>query len=132
MCDFLTARTRGNPPPQNRTDGLRRSQARHSKRHVRRLEPIKGPFEVELLFRWPDKTRMGDLDNGIKPLMDWLQWVELIEDDRFCDRILAQWGRVPLDVRGPPTRPTQVINSGAWQTTSIASVGRAINGPTLS
>ena len=36
---------------------------------------------------------MGDLDNGIKALMDWLQRVELIEDDRFCDRILAQWGR---------------------------------------
>jgi hypothetical protein len=29
-CDFLTARTLGSPPPQNRTDGLRTSQARHS------------------------------------------------------------------------------------------------------
>jgi hypothetical protein len=35
---------------------------------------------------------MGDLDNGIKPLMDWLQRVELIENDKWCDRILAQWG----------------------------------------
>ena len=29
----------------------------------RRLEPVRGPFEVELLFRRPDKNRMGDLDN---------------------------------------------------------------------
>ena len=57
---------------------------------VRRLEPVRGPFEVELLFRRPDKNRMGDLDNPIKPLMDWLQRVELIENDRSCDRIQAQ------------------------------------------
>jgi hypothetical protein len=61
--------------------------------------PVKGPFEVELTFRRPFKTRMGDLDNGIKPLMDWLQRVELIENDRYCDRLLAQWGEAPLGVR---------------------------------
>jgi hypothetical protein len=56
-----------------------------------------GPFEIELHFCRPIKECMGDLDNGIKPLMDWLQRVELIEDDKFCDRLLAQWG-------GPPER----------------------------
>jgi hypothetical protein len=56
-------------------------------------------FEVELQFSRPIKTRMGDLDNPIKPLLDWLQRVELIEDDKYCDRILAQWGEVPLGVR---------------------------------
>ena len=45
---------------------------------MRRLESVRGPFEL----RRPDKNRMGDLDNGIKPLMDWMQRVELIEDDR--------------------------------------------------
>ena len=44
-------------------------------------------------------ARMGDLDNGIKPLMDWLQRVELIEDDKYCDRILAQWGG-PVPLKG--------------------------------
>ena len=53
---------------------------------MRRLESVRGPFE----FRRPDKNRMGDLDNPIKPLMDWLQRVELIENDRSCDRIQAQ------------------------------------------
>jgi hypothetical protein len=47
-------------------------------RKVRQVEPVKGPFEVQFIFRRPTKTRMGDLDNGIKPLMDWLQRVELI------------------------------------------------------
>ena len=70
------------PPPQNRTDGLRTSQARHSRRRGAPARAGQGPFEVELLFRRPDKNRMGDLDNGIKPLMDWMQRVELIEDDR--------------------------------------------------
>ena len=60
---------------------------------MRRIDPVKGPFEVELLFRRPKKTRMGDLDNGIKPLMDWLQRVELIEDDRtYPGRIHAREG----------------------------------------
>jgi hypothetical protein len=31
--------------------------------------------------------------------MGWLQRVELIEKDKYCDRILAQWGDVPLGVR---------------------------------
>jgi len=38
-------------------------------RQARWLEPVSGPFEIELEFRRPDKTRMGDLDNAIKPLL---------------------------------------------------------------
>jgi Holliday junction resolvase RusA-like endonuclease len=64
-------------------------------RKVRPILPVKGPFEVELEFR----SDRGDLDNPIKPLLDWLQRVELIDDDRFCNRILAQWGDAPLGVR---------------------------------
>jgi hypothetical protein len=37
-----------------------------------------------------------------KPLLDWLQRVELIENDRYCDRILAQWGQTALGVRLRP------------------------------
>jgi hypothetical protein len=31
--------------------------------------------------------------------MDWLQRVELIENDKFCDRIVATWGKAPLGVK---------------------------------
>jgi Holliday junction resolvase RusA-like endonuclease len=65
-------------------------------RKVRAIEPVSGPFEVELAF---SRLARGDLDNPIKPLLDWLQRVELIEDDKYCDRILAQWGEAPLGVR---------------------------------
>jgi hypothetical protein len=65
-------------------------------RKVRPIEPVSGPFEVELEFRRSDR---GDLDNPIKPLLDWLQRVELIENEKWCDRILAQWGEAPLGVR---------------------------------
>jgi Holliday junction resolvase RusA-like endonuclease len=82
-------------------------------RKARRLEPIKGPFEAELVFRRPD-NRKGDLDNGIKPLMDWLQRVELIENDKYCDRILAQWGEAPLGVR-VRLRPVASVGEGRRQ-----------------
>jgi Holliday junction resolvase RusA-like endonuclease len=65
-------------------------------RKGRAIGPVSGPFEVELTFRRSDR---GDLDNPIKPLLDWLQRVALVEDDKFCDRILAQWGEAPLGVR---------------------------------
>jgi hypothetical protein len=59
-----------------------------------------------MLFRRPGHItngfRMDDLDNPIKPLLDWLLRVELIENDKYCDRILAQWGDAPLGVRLRP------------------------------
>ena len=69
--------------PQAPTSAKSHGRAPHesgkaSRRRARRLESVRGPFE----FRRPDKNRTGDLDNGIKPLMDWMQRVELIEDDR--------------------------------------------------
>ena len=62
------------------------------------LARIPGHFEVEFIFN-PSIQRKADLDNCIKPLLDWMQRVELIENDKFCDQILARWGGVPYGVR---------------------------------
>lgn len=37
-----------------------------------------------------------DIDNRIKPLLDYLQRVELIDDDKLCWRLHVGWGAAPL------------------------------------
>lgn len=66
-------------------------------RSVRKLPHIKGSYEVEFVFS--RQLRNPDLDNCIKPLMDYLQRVALIENDRFCERLVAYWGPAPLGVK---------------------------------
>jgi hypothetical protein len=41
----------------------------------------------------------SDLSNRIKALEDWLQRAGLIENDKYCERLVAEWGRAPLGVR---------------------------------
>jgi hypothetical protein len=31
--------------------------------------------------------------------VDWLQRVGLVENDKYCERLVAVWGRAPLGVR---------------------------------
>ena len=53
---------------------------------------IYGRFKIDITF-----TRdRGDLDNRIKPLLDYLQRRQIIENDRLCDKITAQWGETKL------------------------------------
>jgi Holliday junction resolvase RusA-like endonuclease len=50
---------------------------------------ITGAYEVEFVF---NRRGRGDLDNRIKPLMDYLQRIELIQNDRLCEKLMATWG----------------------------------------
>jgi Holliday junction resolvase RusA-like endonuclease len=48
---------------------------------------INGPFEVHISLK--AGTR-GDLDNRIKPLLDWAQSREIIDNDKDCQRLVAE------------------------------------------
>jgi Holliday junction resolvase RusA-like endonuclease len=50
---------------------------------------INGPFEAYFFF---EETRQGlDLDNRIKPVLDWLQSRSILLDDKHCRRLVAEW-----------------------------------------
>lgn len=54
--------------------------------------PIVGPFEVHLTFS-KDKRRKGsDLDNRVKPVLDQMQKLGLIENDSLAEKVTATWG----------------------------------------
>lgn len=56
---------------------------------------IIGSYEAEFIFL----RHKGDLSNRTKALEDWLQRVEMIQNDKFCERLLLTWGDAPLGVR---------------------------------
>lgn len=67
-----------------------------------KLCKIKGKFEAEYIFG----QHRGDLSNRIKPLEDWLQSREFIENDRLCQSFRCAWdasgipaGRVKVRLR---------------------------------
>lgn len=57
----------------------------------RGLKMIKGPFEARIVL---ERTRRGgsDLDNRVKVVLDWAQSREMIENDRYCERLTVEWG----------------------------------------
>jgi hypothetical protein len=62
------------------------------------LPRLTGPFEVYLT--WPSSTfTTSDIDNRVKPLLDWLERIEMISDDRFCFRIVVEFGAAPEGCR---------------------------------
>jgi len=52
---------------------------------------IKCAYEAEFIF---GRRANSDLDNRIKPLMDYLQRIQIIENDRMCERIEVNWERI--------------------------------------
>ena len=56
---------------------------------------VRGEFEVTITW---DQRQVGkfDLDNMIKPLMDYLQRIELIENDRLCRKLQVGWGSASM------------------------------------
>lgn len=60
---------------------------------------IAGAYEADFMFNREHAAGPSDLDNRIKPLMDWLQRVRLIENDRYCEKIVATWGPAPKGCR---------------------------------
>lgn len=65
---------------------------------------ITGPFTAHLTLRSSGRdiggiNQRGDLDNKIKAVLDYAQRVELIADDKFCERLLVEWGEAPEGCR---------------------------------
>jgi hypothetical protein len=59
---------------------------------------IRGPYE--LFVKFPvDEFTLFDADNCLKALSDWLQRVELIENDRYARRLVVDWGEAPTGCR---------------------------------
>jgi crossover junction endodeoxyribonuclease RusA len=54
------------------------------------LPKITGHFTAILTL--DQNRRRGDADNRVKGVLDLLQRVGIIENDRFADRITVQWG----------------------------------------
>ena len=56
---------------------------------------LRGPFEVRIVW---DIDQFGrfDGDNRVKPLMDYLQRAEFIENDKWCRRYVIEWGPASL------------------------------------
>lgn len=59
--------------------------------------PVKGHFRAYITL--DAKRRRGDCDNRIKGLLDWLQRVELIENDKLCDGVSIDYGHAPEGCR---------------------------------
>lgn len=75
----------------------------------RGLKTIVGPFEAKIVV---ERCR-GDLDNRAKGVLDFLQSRGVITDDKFCERLVLEWGEAPHGCRVTVT-PVQI--------TSIAQV----------
>lgn len=61
----------------------------------RGLKTIVGPFEVKIVI----KRQRGDLDNRAKGILDWLQSRAVVVDDKYCERLVMEWGEAPAGCR---------------------------------
>jgi len=58
---------------------------------------INGPFEAQILLK---PHRLGlDLDNRIKAVLDWAQSRSIIENDKHCRRLTAEWREQEVECR---------------------------------
>lgn len=61
----------------------------------RGLKSIRGKFEAIIIL----KRSNVDLDNHSKGLLDWLQSRNVIENDKYCERLTLAWGDAPAGCR---------------------------------
>lgn len=61
----------------------------------RGLKTIRGKFEVKIVIQ----RQRGDLDNRAKGILDWLQSRAVVVDDKFCERLVMEWGEAPMGCR---------------------------------
>lgn len=57
---------------------------------------VHGNFIAEIIVDDRLRDSGSDLDNRIKPVLDLLAHMSLIDNDKFCDDVRARWGRLPL------------------------------------
>jgi len=68
---------------------------------------LRTPYELEVQFAEVEFGRF-DADNRIKPLSDWMQRVELIENDNLARRITIEWS--PEVAEGCRVRLRPLVN----------------------
>jgi len=59
---------------------------------------LKGPFEIEVIWSVGEFGR-ADIDNPVKPLLDYMQRIEMIENDRYCRELVVRFGEAPAGCR---------------------------------
>lgn len=79
--------------------------------HKRDWQPVHGHFRISLVLDIKHRGRT-DIDSRMKALLDWLQRVELIENDSLCDGINVRWGRVSEGCR-VEIRPVSIDSKAA-------------------
>ena len=52
---------------------------------------IHGKFNAKIVLAAPDK-RIRDVDNYAKVLLDFAKTMRIIDDDRFCHKLISEWG----------------------------------------
>ena len=98
------------PPPINRNSAVARlgMSARsvqewipqaHLALREQKINPVRdavhGPFAIDIIWG----RRRGDIDARIKYLLDYLQRVELIDNDGLCEHMTVGWGYAPRGCR---------------------------------
>jgi len=66
------------------------------------LRSFVGPFSLDLALCPPKGQPRGDLDNRIKAVLDFLQRVSIVSNDKHCQLICAYWvesGQAPHGAR---------------------------------
>ena len=81
------------------------------------MHRISGPFSIEIDLCPTGKYPRGDLDNRIKAVLDFLQRVTVIKNDKDCQRLVVQWvelARAPEGCRAT-LRPIKLTVNGILQ-----------------
>lgn len=63
----------------------------------RKWKPVRGHFKANVVIDISNRGKT-DIDSRVKALLDWLQRVELIENDSLCDGLHIDWGHAPLGI----------------------------------
>lgn len=59
------------------------------RRACRDSNRVKGPFEATILLNM--EAGIGDVDNRIKAVLDWLQSRQVVENDSLCMELTIRW-----------------------------------------
>ena len=60
--------------------------------HRKLDQRIEGYFTIDIVW---DRSLVGDIDNRVKYLLDYLQYLHLFEDDSLCRAMTVGYGNVP-------------------------------------
>jgi crossover junction endodeoxyribonuclease RusA len=60
---------------------------------------VRGPFFATITLGTHKRRKDSDADNRIKPTLDLLEVAEIIENDKYAERVTVQWGEAPEGCR---------------------------------